>query len=61
MGADQQGFCLSSKDRAEGMEGTERVIFRKAGVWWVMGPESTRLPSTTLGLGLGVGVFYQLL
>jgi hypothetical protein len=22
--------------------------------WWVMGPESTRLPAATLGLGSGV-------
>jgi hypothetical protein len=43
-------MCPSSKDKAEGVEGTEGrgVVFRRAGFWWVMGPESTRLPAAAL-------------
>jgi hypothetical protein len=55
MGADQLGVCPSSKDQAKWVEGMEGrgVVFRRAGFWWVMAPKSTRLPTATLGLGVG--------
>lgn len=38
-----------------------QVVFERAGIWWVMGPKSTRFLAATLGLkGLGE-VSYELL
>ena len=59
IGADQLWVFRSSKDQAEGIRGMEgrRVVFKRAGFWWVMGSESTRLPAAAPGLGLGDGSY----
>ena len=54
MGADQLGFFPSRKDWEERLEGREvEWCLGGQGFWWVMGPESTRLPVIALEIGGG--------
>jgi hypothetical protein len=48
MGADQLGDCPCIKDWAEEMEGD--CYSERQGIWWVMDPESSRLPAAVLRL-----------
>ena len=63
MGAGQLGVCPSRKVREKGVEGTEGEWYLGGwGFWWVMGPESTRLPAAAPVLRRGGGGdSYQLL
>ena len=54
MGADQLRVCPSRKDLAERAEGTEGEWYSGGrGYWWVMGLQSTGLPTAALGLWKG--------
>ena len=50
-----QESAPAERTRREGQKGQKGSSIRGAGVWWVMGPESTGLPAAALGLQEGVG------
>ena len=62
MRADQLGICPSRKDQAEGVEGAVGKWYLGGWeFWWVMDPETNRLPAAAPRLGHGGGgVSYQL-